>query len=37
MSADTFLGNVPLKYQRCGNTEPIIGVRLNGNTNNHGA
>jgi hypothetical protein len=22
----TFLGNLPLKCQRCGNTEPVIGV-----------
>jgi ribosomal protein S27E len=24
---NTFLGNIPLKCQRCGNTTPIIGVR----------
>jgi ribosomal protein S27AE len=24
---NTFLGNIPLKCQRCGNTNPAIGVR----------
>ncbi len=24
---NTFLGNIPLKCQRCGNTTPTIGVR----------
>jgi hypothetical protein len=24
---DTFLGNIPLKCQKCGNAEPVIGVR----------
>lgn len=28
----TFLGNIPLKCQRCGNTSPIIGVRHHGGT-----
>ena len=27
INADTFLGNLRLRCQRCGNTEPIIGVR----------
>ena len=29
---ETFLGNIPLKCQRCGNTNPAIGVRHHGNT-----
>jgi phage FluMu protein Com len=32
ITTDTFLGNLPLKCQRCGNTEQIIGVRHHGNT-----
>src|SRR5438093_9591436 len=27
----TFIGNVPLKCQRCGSTEPLIGVQQHGN------
>jgi len=27
ISRDTFIGNLPLRCQRCGNTDPIIGVR----------
>ena len=26
---ETFLGNIPLRCQRCGNAAPIIGVRQN--------
>jgi hypothetical protein len=37
ITADTFLGNVPLKCQRCGNGEPVIGVRHNVSTQNHSA
>ncbi len=29
---NTFLGNIPLKCQRCGNTSPTMGVRPHGNT-----
>jgi len=36
ITADTFLGNLPLKCQRCGNAEPIIGVRHNANTQGYG-
>jgi hypothetical protein len=32
---ETFLGNIPLKYQRCGNANPTIGVRHNGNTDGY--
>ncbi len=28
----TFIGNLPLRCQRCGNTAPIIGVKHHGNT-----
>jgi hypothetical protein len=28
----TFLGNIPLKCQKCGNADPVIGVRHHGNT-----
>ncbi len=31
----TFIGNVPLKCQKCGNTEPIIGVQSHGNTRDY--
>jgi len=31
ITAETFLGNLPLKCQRCGNTQPIIGVQQHGN------
>ena len=27
---ETFLGNIPLRCQRCGNATPIIGVRQGG-------
>ncbi len=29
---DTFIGNLPLRCQRCGNTTPIIGVKIHGYT-----
>jgi len=29
---DTFLGNIPLRCQRCGHSAPVIGVRHHGNT-----
>jgi hypothetical protein len=32
ISRETFIDNLPLRCQRCGSTEPIIGVRLHGNT-----
>jgi hypothetical protein len=33
---DTFIGNLPLRCQRCGNPTPIIGVRQHGNGQGHG-
>jgi len=27
VTPDTFIGNIPLRCQRCGHNEPIIGVR----------
>jgi hypothetical protein len=33
---DTFVGNVPLRCQRCGNREPIIGVKHHGNNQAYG-
>jgi len=36
ISRETFLGNIPLRCQRCGNTEPIIGVKHHGNTQGYG-
>jgi hypothetical protein len=27
VTPQSFLGNLPLKCERCGNTEPVIGVR----------
>ncbi len=32
INRDSFLGNLPFRCQRCGNTAPIIGVRQRGNT-----
>jgi hypothetical protein len=29
ISRDSFIGNLPLRCQRCGNTAPIIGVKQN--------
>ncbi len=29
ITAESFLGNLPLKCQRCGDTAPIIGVKRN--------
>ncbi len=29
---DTFLGNIPLRCQRCEHSAPVIGVRHHGNT-----
>jgi hypothetical protein len=36
ISRETFIGNVPLKCQRCGNATPIIGVKHHGNTQGYG-
>ncbi len=32
ISRDTFIGNQPLRCQRCGNTTPIIGVKHHNRT-----
>jgi predicted RNA-binding Zn-ribbon protein involved in translation (DUF1610 family) len=32
---ETFLGNIPLRCQRCGHSAPVIGVRHHGNTEGH--
>jgi hypothetical protein len=36
ITTDTFLGNLPLKCQRCGSVSPLIGVRHHGNTQGYG-
>ena len=36
ISGNTFLGNIPLRCEKCGNTEPVIGVRHNANTQWYG-
>jgi hypothetical protein len=32
ITAETFIGNIPLRCQKCRNTEPTIGVRHHRNT-----
>jgi hypothetical protein len=36
VTRDTFIGNLPLRCQRCGDTAPFIGVKLHGNTQGYG-
>jgi len=33
---ETFLGNIPLRCQRCGTTVPMVGVRHHGNAQEYG-
>jgi ribosomal protein S27E len=37
ITTESFIGNVPLRCQGCGNSKPVIGVRHNASTQNHGA
>jgi hypothetical protein len=36
VSRDTFIGNLPVRCQRCGNAAPIIDVQHHGNTQGYG-
>ncbi len=36
INGNTFLGNIPLRCEKCGNAEPIIGVRHHGNGQRYG-